>query len=181
MLMVMDVAEKFGGLLGKVKAPAADEREQLRSYLLAHALKPMTERPQGAGASTFENHCSACHALPDPARYKYIDWSVVIKRMQHNMQVMKYSPPSAENMMQIQLFLQRNDTVDNAEQDIATNHLTLNMTGDSVNFKARELSSGSWLSLGLFALLAFIGLLRWWNSHQKIIHPGRIKQVKGQK
>lgn len=177
MLVIMDVADRFGGLLGNVKTPSAEEREQLRHYLVLHALKPLTQKPQGVGASAFENHCSACHALPDPAQYE-IDWTVLIKRMQRNMQIMKYSPPTADSMMQIQLYLQNNNVAKSSQ--VASNkhsasHLKLNMAGNSMHFnenklKRNQLNSGSWLSLGIFFLLAFIGLLRWWYSHQNIKH-----------
>ncbi len=168
MLIIMDVADRFGGLLGNVKTPSPDEREQLRSYLVSHALKPLAQTPKGAGARAFENHCSACHVLPDPALYD-VDWSDLLKRMQRNMQVMKYSPPSADSMLQIQLYLQNNKAVEPSHVsagEYSANHLKLNMAGNSVRLNDRKFSSGSWLSLGVFFLLAFIGLLRWWNSHQ---------------
>ena len=74
MLVIMDVADRFGGLLGDIKTPSSSERDQLRNYLVLHALKPLAQTPQGAGANAFENHCSACHVLPDPAQYG-VDWS----------------------------------------------------------------------------------------------------------
>lgn len=169
MLVIMDVADRFGGLLGNVKTPSADERDQLRSYLVLHAIKPMTQAPKGAGASAFENHCSACHALPDPAQYD-IDWTVMIKRMQRNMQVMKYSPPTADSMLLIQRYLQNNKAVEISRvvtDEISGDHLKLNMTGNSVRFKENKFSDGSWLSLGVFFLLASIGFVRWWNSYQR--------------
>ncbi len=181
MLVIMDVADRFGGLLGNVKTLSSDESDQLRSYLVSHALKPLAQTPQKAGlgagarafANAYERHCSACHALPDPAQYD-VDWSDLLKRMQRNMQVMKYSPPSADSMMQIQLYLQNNRAVEPSHVsagEYSANHLKLNMAGNSVRlndrkFSQRNLNMGSWLSLGVFFLLAFIGLLRWWNSHQ---------------
>ena len=176
MLVIMDVADRFGGLLGNVKTLSSDERDQLRSYLVSHALKPLAQTPRkaglGAGARAFENHCSACHALPDPAQYD-VNWSGLIKRMQRNMQVMKYLPPTADSMMQIQLYLQNNSADDNNHIS-AGNHksdqLNLNMAGDSVRFKNKKLNAGSWLSLGVFFLLVFIGVFRWWYGHQHIRH-----------
>jgi cytochrome c5 len=172
MLVIMDVADRFGGLLGNVKTLSSDESNQLRSYLVLHALKPLAQTPEGAGASAFENHCNACHALPDPAQYD-VNWPVLIKRMQRNMQVMKYSPPTADSMMQIQLYLQNNKAVEPSlvsAGEYSANHLKLNMAGDSVHLNDRKFSSGSWLSLGVFFLLAAIGLLRWWFSLQQINH-----------
>lgn len=173
MLMIMDVADRFGGLLGNVRTPSSEQREQLRSYLVLYALKPLAKTPQGAGARAFENHCSACHALPDTAQYDQTDWPNLIKRMQHNMQVMKYSPPSADSMMQIQLYLQNNNNRVDAEP--VTENLKLNMSGESISFKNKKFSSGSWLSLGVFFVLISIGLLRWYSSY---LRTTRIKQMK---
>ena len=180
MLVIMDVADRFGGLLGNVKTPSADEREQLRSYLLSHALKPMLSTPKGIGASAFGSHCSACHALPDPVQYDFADWPDLVKRMQRHMQVMKYSPPSADSMMQIQLYLQNNKNSVDTEYVSVIDDVKLNMSGDSISFNNREfdqskLNMGSWLSLGVFFVLASIGLLRWYNSY---VRTTRIKQMK---
>ena len=178
MLMLMDVADRFGGLLGNVKTPTIEEKEQLRSYLDLHALKPMTQKPQGIGASAFENHCGACHVLPNPAHYNDASWPDLIKRMQHNMQVMKYDPPSVDSMMQIQLYLQNSENRVDTTPVSSGDSLSLNMSGDSISFNDRNLSVGSWLSLGLFLLLTFIGLLRWWKSHQEVNYLTNIKQTK---
>lgn len=174
MLVIMDVADRFAGLLGNVKTPSPDERNQLRSYLVLHALKPLLQKPQGTGASAYERHCSTCHALPDPSLYD-IDWSNLIKRMQHNMQVMKYPPPSADSMMQIQLYLQKIKYSVDSNHVSADDRLNINMSGDSVSYKSRKFGAGSWLSLGVFFLLVIIGVLRWWKSHQRM---NNIKQVK---
>ncbi|MDT8281567.1 MAG: hypothetical protein RQ982_02005 [Gammaproteobacteria bacterium] len=178
MLLIMDVADRFGGLLGNVKTPSTSEREQLRSYLVFHALKPMTQTPQGAGARVFANayegHCSACHALPDPAQYD-VDWSSLIKRMQRNMQVMKYTPPSADSMMQIQLYLQNNNHSVATGPVSTGNHPGLNIAGNNASFNEKKFSDGSWWSLGVFFVLASIGLLRWWYNQQ---HVTRIKHIK---
>ena len=171
MLIIMDVADRFGGLLGNVKTPSPGERERLRSYLVLHALKPLAQTPHkagmGAGSRAFENHCSACHMLPDPSQYN-VDWPSLIKRMQHNMQVMKYSPPSADSMMQIQLYLQNNYNTVEDDRGATGGHINTNMAGDSISFNSRKFSAGSWLSLGVFFLLAVIGFLRWWNSNHQI-------------
>jgi cytochrome c5 len=172
MLVIMDVADRFGGLMGNVKTLSSDERDQLRGYLVSHALKPLLQTsPKAglvAGSRAYERHCSACHALPDPAQYD-VNWSDLLKRMQRNMQVMKYQPPSADSMMQIQLYLQNNKAVEASH--VSADHLKLNMAGNSVSFDdrkdgLRDLNTGSWLSLGVFFILALIGFLRWWISHQ---------------
>jgi mono/diheme cytochrome c family protein len=178
MLVLMDVADRFGGLLGNVKTPSSDERDQLRSYLVLHALKPMTGTPQGAGASAFQNHCSACHALPDPARYNHVDWPGLIKRMQHHMVVMKYAPPSADTLMQVQLYLQMNNNPVATDPVAVSGRLTPAAAGDAVSFYDRSFSLGSWLALGPFFLFVIIGLVRWWNNHQHVNRQAGTKRIK---
>jgi mono/diheme cytochrome c family protein len=164
MLVLMDVADRFGGLLGDVKTPASDERDQLRNYLELHALKPMAGAPQGLGASAFESHCSACHILPDPGQHSLEEWPAVLKRMQHNMSVMKYAPPSRELMVQIQYFLQQDLQAGFDPAPAGTAPALSGTTGDS-GFNARNVfDSGRWMALGPFLLLVFVGLARWWQG-----------------
>jgi cytochrome c5 len=164
MLMLMDVADRFGGLLGNVKAPAADERDLLRRYLVSHALQPMERTPQGAGASAFESHCGACHVLPDPGQHSLEDWPAVLKRMQRNMSVMKYAPPSRELMVQIRYFLQQNLQTGPDTVPAETDPVLSGITGDS-GFNARDVfDRGRWMALGPFLLLVFVGLVRWWQG-----------------
>jgi len=168
MFVLMDVADRFGGLLGNVKTPSLHERDQLNHYLVLHALKSVTAKPQGVGASAFENHCGGCHALPDPAQYSHLDGSNLIKRMQRNMEVMKYAPPSADTMMQIQLYWQNNINPVETEAVSADDFLMPDQSNDSVHVSDRKFSFGSWLALAPFFLLIIIGLLRWWNNHQRM-------------
>jgi cytochrome c5 len=164
MLVLMDVADRFGGLLGNVKTPAADERDLLRRYLVSYAIKPMAETPQGVGASAFESHCSACHVLPDPGQHSLEEWPAVLKRMQRNMTVMKYAPPSRELMVQIQYFLQQNLQAKFETVPAGTDPVLSGITGDS-GFNARDVfDRGRWMALGPFLLLVFIGLARWWQG-----------------
>lgn len=178
MLVLMDVADRFGGLLGNVKTPASEERDQLRDYLVLHALKTMSETPQGTGASAFQNHCSACHALPDPAQYKNADWPGQIKRMQHHMVVMKYPPPSAYTMMQIQHYLQKNSHPVTTNPVAVSDHLAPTATGDAASFYNRSFSTGSWLALGPFFLFVAIGLVRWRKKYRHIDRLASINQIK---
>ena len=164
MLVLMDVADRFGGLLGNVKTPAADERDLLRRYLELHTLQPMTETPQGVGASAFESHCGACHVLPDPGQHSQEAWPAVLKRMQRNMSVMKYAPPSRELMVQIQYFLQQNLQAEPDTVPAGTSTVLSGNTGDS-GFNARDIfDRGRWMALGPLLLLVFIGLARWWQG-----------------
>lgn len=166
MFVLMDVADRFGGLLGNVKTPSLVERDQLSRYLVLFSLKAITTKPQGVGATAFENHCGGCHALPDPAQYSHLDQSSLIKRMQHNMEVMKYAPPSADTMMQIQLYLQNNINLVKAE-NLSTDD-SLQFDQDNDGRSEIGFSFGSWLALAPFFLLLTIGLLRWWNNRQRV-------------
>ena len=184
MLVLMDVANRFGGLLGRVNTPTTEEREQLSSYLNRYALKPLSnplskethpQRLQGLGATAFENHCGNCHALPDPAQYRSSDWTGLTKRMQRNMVIMKYPLPSSEVMMQIQLFLQQHS------QQPSLQHAGLQIEHQSENpesyisasvgaelFSVQQFRGGRWLALGPFFVLMVLGLVRWRNSRIKV-------------
>ena len=165
MLTLMDVANRFSGLLGNIKNPSGEESEQLQQYLTRYALKPMPVKPEGMGARAFENHCSACHALPDPSQYNNHNWPTLLKRMQRNMAVMKYSPPSSEVMLQIQHYIQSTNSLDTR----------LLRTTDSSRVdehnnktKASSIHFGSVLALGPLLLLVIVGLVRWrLNSDKK--------------
>ena len=175
MFVLMDVADRFSGLLGNVKTPSLTERDQISNYLVLYSLKSMTTTPQGVGASAFENHCAGCHSLPDPAQYNHLDWSSLLKRMQHNMEVMKYAPPSSDTMMQIQLYLQKNIKSVGAEDVSSDNSLIPDQDNHGVRLPDRGLDFGSWLALAPFFLLVIIGLLRWWNNHRRMKY---LKQLK---
>lgn len=178
MFKIMDVADKFSGLLGNVKTPSMYEREQLRSYLDIYALKSMAIKPQGAGASAFESHCRACHVLPDPAQYKQAAWPGLIKRMQHNMEVMKYTPPSSDVLMQIQLYIQNASDTLQADTITESDYLTLNINSGTIEWQDRSINSASWLALGPFFVLVIIGLIRWRNNHRHVDRSAGIKQIK---
>lgn len=176
MLTLMDVANRFGGLLGEIKKPSKEEREQLQLYLSRHGLKPLKKTPRGLGAIAFENHCSACHATPDPSQYNHDNWPKLLKRMQRNMAVMKYPPPSSEVMLQIQHYLQSTDT--NGSLTITTIDKT-KAVNEFRQAKAATLYPESWLALGPFLLLVIIGLVRWWLPlYKKHAHKNHNKQIK---
>lgn len=158
---LMAVANRFGGLLGNVKIPAPAEYRQLVDYLDRHSLQPLNTQPEGLGANAFAQHCSACHALPDPAQHSVSEWSAVIKRMQRNMQIMRYDAPSADSLMQIQLYLQTGQTGHAPGAAFTEPRLTPAPTEHSSRFKSIA------LALGPFLLLVFIGLLRWRIGHNK--------------
>lgn len=165
MLVLMDVANRFGGLLGKINTPSAEEREQLSSYLGRYALKPLpkelhSQELKGLGATAFENHCSNCHALPDPAQYRSSDWTGLTKRMQRNMVIMKYPLPSSEVMMQIQLFLQQHASLQIEHQSKNPEGYIAASVGSEL-FSVQQFRGGRWLALGPFFILMVLGLARW--------------------
>lgn len=82
MRMLMDVSQRFRGLMGSIQMPDAEELRMLGEYLAAHALQPMRGTPRGAGAQAFVTACTACHALPDPRQYRAAQWPAVVAQMQ---------------------------------------------------------------------------------------------------
>lgn len=158
MLTLMEVSNRFGGLMGNIKTPNPEEAELLKQYLNRYALKPLEKKTGRVAASAFENHCSACHALPDPQQYNNKNWPVILKRMQRNMIVMKYTPPSFEVMLQIQQHLQLASSVDS--QSFKTTHL-FSETLENKKSESSMVRFESWLALGPFLLLVIIGLVRW--------------------
>ena len=94
------------------------------------------------------------------------------------MEVMKYPPPSADIMMQIQLYLQKNAKSVAASQVPVGDHLTLDVDGDSIRVYDRSFNPGSWFALGPFFMLIVIGLVRWWNNHQHVNRQAGTKQIK---
>lgn len=161
MVSLMEVNNKFGGLLGNIKSPDADEQAQLLNYLRNNSLKPLSSKPIGLGTTAFEHYCNDCHALPDPTQHTASEWSDVLKRMQRNMQVMQYSPPSADNLMQIHLFLQTGQYT----QDIASTNSQDPEIGVLNSTRKHYVESS--MALGPFLLLAIIGLLRWYVSYKQ--------------
>jgi hypothetical protein len=166
MTTLMEVANRFGGLLGKVKSPTTEEREQLQQYLAQYALKPLQQKPEGLGARVFVNHCGACHAVPDPLQYQDANWSELLKRMQRNMLVMKYTLPSSDVMLQIQHYLELTKP-QGAHPIIKTSLPTI--SGQNKNLVS-PVYLQSWLALGPFLLLVILGLARWWVNSRKYLN-----------
>ena len=164
MNLLMDVTSRFGRLMGNVKVPGAEESEVLRAYLTHNSLQAMQGEPRGMGAVAFTSHCGSCHALPDAGQHSLQEWPAVLKRMQRNMTVMKYSPPSRELMVQIQYFLEQNLQTETDTIPADTNPVLSGITGDS-GFNASDVfDSGRWMALGPLLLLVFVGLARWWRG-----------------
>jgi hypothetical protein len=102
--------------------------------------------------------------LPDAGQHSLEEWPAVLKRMQLNMTVMKYSPPSRKLMVQIHYFLEQNLQTELDTVSAGTDPVLSRITGDS-GFNASDVfDSGRWMALGPFLLLVFVGLARWWQG-----------------
>lgn len=164
MILLMDVASRFGGLMGNIKVASTGEGDVLRTYLTDNALHALSGEPRGVGSAAYASHCGSCHALPDAGQYGREEWPVILQRMQHNMTVMKYSPPSLEVMAQIQFYLQQNTSSRPATMQDVSAAATSAEAGDS-GFAARGLfDRRRWMALGPFLLLVAVGLVRWWQG-----------------
>ena len=164
MILLMDVASRFGGLMGTVKVPSAGEGEVLRTYLTNNALQAMQGEPNGLGAAVFSSHCGSCHALPDAGQHSLQEWPAVLKRMQRNMSVMEYSPPSQELMVQIQFYLQQSLPSELDPMPAGIDPVSSASAGGSRFIANDFFDSRRWMALGPFLLLVLVGLARWWQG-----------------
>ncbi|MDT8387812.1 MAG: hypothetical protein RQ736_09870 [Thiogranum sp.] len=162
MNLLMDVSNRFGGLMGKVRVPDTGEKEIIRTYLTDNALQELQGTPRGTGAAEFATHCGGCHVLPAAGQHSPERWPAVLERMQRNMAVMKYSPPSADVMGQIQLYLQQNiPPAPGPDRHSAAT------TGASRFDVSELLDERRWMAVGPFLLLIVIGLSRWWRGRNR--------------
>jgi cytochrome c5 len=157
MIVLMDVTSRFSGLLGHVQVPTAEEGRVLREYLLQQALQPMVAQPVGFGAQAFVEQCSSCHALPDPGQHSSEEWSVVIKRMQNNMVIMKRKPPSPEVLLQVQSYLQQASTQSRMKSAVDSTNKNESHEPRTMGLVNME----TWIALGPFFGLTILGLARW--------------------
>jgi hypothetical protein len=100
--------------------------------------------------------------LPDAGQHSLEEWPAVLKRMQRNMTVMKYSPPSRELMVQVQYFLEQNLQTEFDAVPAGTAPVLSGITEDGDFNTSDVFDSGRWMALGPFLLLVFVGLARWW-------------------
>jgi cytochrome c5 len=161
MNLLVDVASRFGGLMGKVKAPSAEEGAVIRAYLTDNALQAMQGGGRGIGAAAFTSHCGSCHALPDAGQHSLEEWPAVLKRMQRNMDIMKYSLPTREIMVQIQVYLQQNLQTESGAIPAGTDPALSGGAGDNGIDVNNLFDSRRWMALGPFLLLVLVGLVRW--------------------
>ncbi|WP_078484992.1 hypothetical protein [Solemya pervernicosa gill symbiont] len=104
---LMEVSSRFGALLGRVEVPTQGESLQIQAYLNTNALQPMRHFSGGFREKSYQQHCSGCHALPDPAQHSADEWPMVMARMARNREVMKRAPLSPETQLTILAYLQQ--------------------------------------------------------------------------
>ncbi|MDH3354848.1 MAG: hypothetical protein OEL79_06510, partial [Chromatiales bacterium] len=159
--LLMDVSNRFGNLMGRVLTPTAGEREIIAAYLVKNALIPMEPISETIKGHAYERHCDNCHVLPDPAQHTFDEWHNVIERMLREMKVMKYSPPSDAEIVEIYNYL-RGDVIE--EETSRVNDLIEKRVPATELIKTPTISNGTWWAIGPFLLLVLLGVIRWWWS-----------------
>ncbi|MBE9515480.1 MAG: hypothetical protein IME93_00735 [Proteobacteria bacterium] len=162
---LMDVSSRFGGLLGNIKTPSAKERGLISDYLRQHALKSLPDNKQATAMPAYKYYCGSCHSLPDPAQYSAGQWLQIIKRMQRNMRIMKFDAPSADSLMQIQVYIQ--SRANQTQQVASQRSIDTAWSNEPLQASVLPLRGGSLLALGPFLLLAILGFIRWRLSLNK--------------
>jgi hypothetical protein len=162
MAVLMDVSQRFRGLMGKIAAPSTDERAALEAYLSAHALVPMRGTPRGPGAAEFAQGCTGCHALPAPSQHAPEEWGDVVARMQRNAAVMQRGAFDARAEQAILTYL----------ASAADDRYISDPHGAGVQpprQPASDSDSTDWTLQRLayltpFFAVAMLGVLRWWRA-----------------
>jgi cytochrome c5 len=98
-LRAMTLRDRMGGpvmhdMLGDVlmggmssaEVPTSEEVDSLVAYLQAHAMPTADPEQLGTGpeAELFQETCSRCHEVPDPAAHTPAEWGAVVARMRMN-------------------------------------------------------------------------------------------------
>jgi cytochrome c5 len=152
---LMQVASRFGALLGSVQAPTTAELSVIQAYLSRHALHATAQTPAGFGSGTFQTLCADCHALPDPAQHRAEDWTAVVARMSAHAPVMRRKAPTQEQLVQVLAYLQSHA---DAQAPRVTQVATAPIAATPPTVQRR---GGRWLALGPFFGLALFGVVRW--------------------
>ena len=170
MNLLMDVSNRFGNLMGRVVTPTESEREIIEDYLINNALIPLEPVPEAIKGHAYERHCGSCHALPDPKQHTAEEWPQVVQRMLRSMTVMKYRPPDEAELKAIEDYL----LSDIAGRRPSTESAGTTPTQSKPSKSAKAVSpitgsgrGGQIMALGPFALLALIGLWRWFFNRTK--------------
>lgn len=170
MNILMDVSNRFGNLMGKIKSPTESEREIIEQYLVNNALIPMEPVPEEIKGHAYERHCGSCHALPDPAQHTTTEWKQVIQRMLLSMEVMKYSPPNDAELTDIENYLKtRVEARASPINRPGPVLVEIEQSGLDVTSTEEEKNNfiNSALALGPFVVLVLIGLARWFVRDSK--------------
>lgn len=165
MVVLMEVSQRFRGLMGRIAAPDAEERATLEAYLSVYALAPMRATPRGPGAAEYAQHCAGCHALPEPRRHTPMEWADVVARMQRNAAIMQRGAIDARAEQAILTFLA------SAADDRYTGDphgagvrppRVLQEAAESPPWTLRRLAY-----LTPFFAVALLGVLRWWRARTR--------------
>jgi hypothetical protein len=157
---LMQVASRFGGLLGSVQAPTTAELNIIQAYLSRHALRATTKTPAGFGSGTFQSVCTDCHALPDPAQHRAEDWPAVVARMSTHAPIMRRKAPTQEQLVHVLAYLQTHADAR------APRVIQVAAEPAAATPPATQHRGGRWLALGPFFGLALLGVVRWHSAHR---------------
>ncbi len=114
MVARMTMMSRMGGMgmMPQIAAPSRKQQDTILSYLQSHALQAIApgklSLPESPEARTFQNVCSQCHGLPDPALHTAAEWPAVVERMRGNMRTMGKRVITEEEKEDIVSYLTRN-------------------------------------------------------------------------
>lgn len=114
MIARMTMMSRMGGMgmMPQIEAPSRKQQDTILSYLQSHALQSIVpgklSSPESPEARTFQNVCSQCHGLPDPALHTAAEWPTVVERMRTNMRSMGKRVITEEEKEGIVSYLTRN-------------------------------------------------------------------------
>jgi cytochrome c5 len=161
MYVLMDVSQRFGGLMGRIVAPSGEERDALRAYLARHALVPLRGQPRGPGADAFGAHCSTCHALPDPRQHRAADWPAVVARMVRNAEIMQRGAIVPQAQAAVAGYLEAAA----GDRFVADAHgADVRLPAVDVSATAQAYGIGRLAFLTPFFAVVGLGAARWWRG-----------------
>ncbi len=117
MVARMSMMARMGGMgmmrmMPQIETPSGKQQATILSYLQSHALRSIVPdvlpSPRSPEAVTFQNVCSQCHGLPDPALHTAEEWPTVVERMRGNMRTMGKRVITEEEKEDIVSYLTRN-------------------------------------------------------------------------
>lgn len=106
----IDMMGRWSSRWISIKVLSGEEKEQIASYVVAHAMRPYepatSSEPDSRESALFRNTCGQCHGLPDPGQHTAGEWPGVVARMKSNANTMDKPMPDAGGIDQITRFLQ---------------------------------------------------------------------------